>query len=715
LQEQENAAAQAAAQQAIGGEGDEEYMKGGGGGHYHPASHHHPSGESSSSSLTHHQSQQPNHQQPPNHHRKTITAESHPHHNTTSTLELPSINKKDFESTTTATTTTTAEDTRKLMDYNSEDDDYYNYYDDYYYDNNNDFAERKHHQTSSAAASYNRLYPTTDDDRITWSRLVTFSLSLLFLLHITYYLWIDVWGGNQLGAVFGFYGVVTTVIAAPLSSTRWLRKATVLVLQRSFELINPRCWCLVSPSSTTSSSLSEVPPLYPNGKQQQQQQPPASYQQQHQHILRGPRPIPFVDVFFADAMCSLSKVFFDWGMLLVMASHYPYPVPATTQNIVIPSLCAAIPFCIRARQCLIMYQHGAVRHDPKRFSHLWNALKYSTSIFPLIVSVIQKTVLENNHPKQAKALEKYLILLLVINALYALYWDIVMDWGMMQNPSAAAAVAAVGCCGSSMSGTGGLCAIGSCGSCCSSCCRRRSCICCGGKHASVTVPSSTLSSSAVAGSGVGGGASGKPLRAGKSSNSASTTTMNCWYAWLRPRLRFGIAMSAMIVLADCILRFGWTLRFYKRLFPSGDSFVLCTQFLEVFRRAIWNLLRVEWENSKQAKAKSQASLASSNTPGPSSTTTGGTASPTTMTTASSSSVSGVGGSSNNNGVSSSSSMTGVAIGPLSSLTAVATSSVRHLVPSIVDDNETGSGSSSNRAHEMASLVTASAHPKVATA
>lgn len=720
LQEQEDAASKQApaVQQGTGGEGGEEeylydHLKGGAGSHFHPSHHPHPPGESSSSSLTHHQSQS----QQPQHHRKTFAAEPHPHHHT---LELPSINKK--ESTTTTTSTTIAEDTRKLMDYNSEDDDY-NYYDDYYYDNNNDFAERRHPQTSSAA-SYNRLYPTTEDDRITWSRLVSFSLSLLFLLHITYYLWIDVWGGNQLGAVFGFYGVVTTVIAVPLSSTRWLRKATVLVLQRSFELINPRCWCLVSPSSSSATSLSEASPLYQNGKQQQQPPQPSLYHHQHQQslLLRGPRPIPFVDVFFADAMCSLSKVFFDWGMLLVMASHYPYPVPATTQNIVIPSLCAAIPFCIRARQCLIMYQHGAVRHDPKRFSHLWNALKYSTSIFPLIVSVIQKTVLENNNPKQAKALEKYLILLLVINALYALYWDIVMDWGMMQNPSAAAAVAAVGCCGTSMSGTGGtggLCAIGSCGSCCSSCCRRRSCVCCTGKHASVTVPSSTLSSSAVVGSGVGVGVSGKPMRAGKSSNSTNASTMNCWYAWLRPRLRFGIAMSAMIVLADCILRFGWTLRFYKRLFPSGDSFVLCTQFLEVFRRAIWNLLRVEWENSKQAKAKSQASLASATTPGTSSTTTGGTASPATITTASSSSVSGVGGSSNNNGASSSSSssMTGATIGPLSSLTAVATSSVRHLVPNIVDDNETGSGSSSSssRVHELASLVTASGHPKVATA
>lgn len=75
---------------------------------------------------------------------------------------------------------------------------------------------------------------------------------------------------------------------------------------------------------------------------------------------------------------------------------------------------------------------------------------------------------------------------------------------------------------------------------------------------------------------------------------------SCWYLLLRNRLRFGVAMSVLILLTDVVLRFSWVLRFYHKLFPSGDSFVLCTQFLEVFRRAIWNLLRVEWENLKQS-------------------------------------------------------------------------------------------------------------------
>ena len=79
----------------------------------------------------------------------------------------------------------------------------------------------------------------------------------------------------------------------------------------------------------------------------------------------------------------------------------------------------------------------------------------------------------------------------------------------------------------------------------------------------------------------------------------STSKSSCWYALLRNRLRFGVLISAAILFTDTCLRFSWVLRFYDKLFPSHDSFVLCTQFLEVLRRALWNLLRVEWENMKQ--------------------------------------------------------------------------------------------------------------------
>lgn len=159
---------------------------------------------------------------------------------------------------------------------------------------------------------------------VTWQKLIGLSVALMILLHLSIFAWMDLLGGGSIGAVFAFYFAVFVGVVLPLPSTRWLRKSCVVVLQRAFELVNPRCFCVNSDAS-------------------------------------GPRPIPFIDVFFADAMCSLSKVFFDWGMLFHLASHYPEPVPKSTHSILIPSFCAAIPYIIRARQCLIMYTVGRIK------------------------------------------------------------------------------------------------------------------------------------------------------------------------------------------------------------------------------------------------------------------------------------------------------------------------------------------------------------------
>ena len=80
----------------------------------------------------------------------------------------------------------------------------------------------------------------------------------------------------------------------------------------------------------------------------------------------------------------------------------------------------------------------------------------------------------------------------------------------------------------------------------------------------------------------------------------------CFQKFLRPRLRFGPKITVAILITNLFLRFTWLLRFWeKRLFPSVDEFVLCTEFLEVFRRALWNLLRVEWEQIKITSNKEQ--------------------------------------------------------------------------------------------------------------
>ena len=114
----------------------------------------------------------------------------------------------------------------------------------------------------------------------------------------------------------------------------------------------------------------------------------------------------------------------------------------------------------------------------------------------------------------AKTLLSYWPFLLKrVNASYALYWDIVMDWGMMQNPSVVMQAACIG-----------------------------------------------------------GLVEGQP-------------SPSCHQGCLRPRLRFGLLMSSIILISDTLLRFSWLLRFVT-WFPNNDSFVLCTQFLEVFRYVV---------------------------------------------------------------------------------------------------------------------------------
>jgi hypothetical protein len=171
---------------------------------------------------------------------------------------------------------------------------------------------------------------------VTAPKLFFLSFFLLALLHLTPYVWIHWLGGDIITAVFAFYGSVAVGIAVPLPSTQWLRHILMVVLQRAVELVNPRCAC--------------------NGM---------------------PRPIPFIDVFFADGMCSLSKVFFDWGMLSLVATHYPHPVPASTHSIVIPSLAAALPYLIRARQCIIMHTVGRFKVSLILMTHTHNTTTHT--------------------------------------------------------------------------------------------------------------------------------------------------------------------------------------------------------------------------------------------------------------------------------------------------------------------------------------------------
>jgi hypothetical protein len=455
------------------------------------------------------------------------------------------------------------------------------------------------------------------NNAITWDRLVALSILLLVLLHFSYYWWIDVMGGGTIGAVFSFYAAVMVAIVLPVPSTKWLRKATVITIVRTAELVRPRCssngfcsWLRPQTTNSTAGNAFWRRNINASTRLNDDGVSPARID------LILPRPIPFVDVFYADAMCSLSKVFFDWGMLFHMFVYYPNPVPASTYNILIPSLAAALPYIIRTRQCLIMYIYTSLQHDSHRYSHMANAVKYTTSIFPLCMSAYQKTV----SASFAENLEPYLILLLIINSVYALYWDIVMDWGMMQTPSAVVVRSASAVCvGSRIMGSKN-------GTNNSNNNGNFSTSIVNGDDGPST---STLSKVPFEGvhhrgpalstlSAIQNGINAINPNSGIESSTSlldptaeqhyyqpqqPSMSQSCGQTFLRPRLRFGVPLSVLILFVDIILRFGWTLRFYQVLFPSNDAFILFTQFLEVFRRALWNLLRVEWESLKQIKDK----------------------------------------------------------------------------------------------------------------
>ena len=222
---------------------------------------------------------------------------------------------------------------------------------------------------SRSDESFVAKIPKRSQYEITEVKLLSLSALLMVTLYSTSYVWIQIFRGSTIGAIFCFYFMVIVGAIIPISSTAWIRLALKTVLIRVGEILKPRCSCL-------------------HGK---------------------PKPVPFIDVFFADAMCSMSKVFFDWGMLWLMAAYYPHPVPPTGSSIIVPSCFASVPYLVRARQCLIMYNVGKRKNDPNRHHHILNAIKYSTSLFPLIVSAYQKTITGDIFAKQ---LDYLLIVLL---------------------------------------------------------------------------------------------------------------------------------------------------------------------------------------------------------------------------------------------------------------------------------------------------------------
>ena len=103
---------------------------------------------------------------------------------------------------------------------------------------------------------------------VTDTKLIGLAGVLIATLYLTSLFWIQIAEGSTIGAIFMFYLLVVIGIILPIPAIEWVRLSAKTVFFRAKELLNPRCSC----------------------------------------IKGNPRPVPFIDVFFADAMCSMSKV-----------------------------------------------------------------------------------------------------------------------------------------------------------------------------------------------------------------------------------------------------------------------------------------------------------------------------------------------------------------------------------------------------------------------
>jgi len=110
---------------------------------------------------------------------------------------------------------------------------------------------------------------STDANEMTSGKCFLLAGILFALLNLVTNIWMNIFNGTTITAILIYYAIILTAIIVPFRCTQWIRNGAKVFLHRGKELFIPRCACVTG---------------------------------------RAPIPVPFIDVFFADGMCSLSKV-----------------------------------------------------------------------------------------------------------------------------------------------------------------------------------------------------------------------------------------------------------------------------------------------------------------------------------------------------------------------------------------------------------------------
>ncbi|KAL9548481.1 hypothetical protein PS6_006576 [Mucor atramentarius] len=155
-------------------------------------------------------------------------------------------------------------------------------------------------------------------------------------------------------------------------------------------------------------------------------------------------PVFFSDIILADMLTSFSNVFGDLfiASCVMFAGHDVSYFMDNTHNLyyrdyMIPFLIrqvTSLPYLIRLKQCIAEY----IESKEKR--HIFNALKYTSSIPVVIFSAVQRkaaiyiaesgTVPQHWYLKE-DTIFRFWILFVFINSMYSFWWDISMDWNLL--------------------------------------------------------------------------------------------------------------------------------------------------------------------------------------------------------------------------------------------------------------------------------------------
>ena len=136
--------------------------------------------------------------------------------------------------------------------------------------------------------------------------------------------------------------------------------------------------------------------------------------------------ISFAEVLLADALTSLSKIFKDIGVTIVVIYSKVCGVEVVNMHnngMLLVALLASLPFAIRMRQCCI--QLDGVSDTMSKIPIILNLLKYFSAFPPLWLAAYAS--LGYTHPN----LPLIAAIMATINSLYSFLWDIIMDWGLI--------------------------------------------------------------------------------------------------------------------------------------------------------------------------------------------------------------------------------------------------------------------------------------------